>query len=189
MRRDDVPTGAVSGALGRTGGVLRRWTATANRAGDGLWVDLGLYALSAIFAAVTIHSNLAPHREWGSIAAVGYGLASGVVLVQLVRWSVYRQAPLLSRALLTVTAWIATAFVPLVIEAVQRGAGQAGRAQEEVLVIEDGGRRLLETGSPVPEPGGHRRPARPAAGLPALPAWHGRVRRAPRAGRADRLVE
>jgi hypothetical protein len=38
--------------------------------------------------------------------------------------------------------------VPLVVQAAQRAAGQAGRAQEEVLVIEDSARRLLGSGTP-----------------------------------------
>jgi hypothetical protein len=141
--RDGFPT-----AFGRTSTWLARLTATINAAADGLAVDLALYALSALFAIITVHSTLAPHREWGAIAAVGYATAAAVVLVQLAWWSVYRRALLGSRLLLTAAAWFATALLPLLVEAVQRAAGQSGRAQEEVGVIEEGGRRLVETGSP-----------------------------------------
>src|SRR5262245_19290591 len=145
-RRDHVPS--VGAALGRTGGTLRRWTETANRAADGLWVDLALYGLSTVFAAVTIGSKLAPHGEWGRIAVGAYAVATGAVVVQLVWWSVHRRPPLVTRALLTVAAWLATALLPLLVEAAQRSAGQTGRAQEEVTVIEAGGERLWHTGTP-----------------------------------------
>jgi hypothetical protein len=135
-------------ALGRTSTWLARGTDMINAAAGGLALDLALYALSALFAIVTVHSNLAPHREWGAIAAIGYATAAAVVLVQLAWWSVYRRALLGSRMLLTAAAWAATALLPLLVEAVQRAAGKSGRAQEEVGVIEQGGHRLVETGTP-----------------------------------------
>jgi hypothetical protein len=135
-------------------GRLRHATATANRAGGGLWLDVVLYAASALFAWWTVTSStLAPHRAWGAVATVGYAAATVVVLTQLAaRWAGPRSLRLWwgagARTVLAVTAWTATALLPLVIQAVQRAGGRADRAQEEVLVIEDGGRRLLETGSP-----------------------------------------
>jgi hypothetical protein len=119
-----------------------------NRAADGLWVDLGLYAFSTAFAAVTIGSTIESHREWGRIATGFYAVATAAVLVQLVWWSVHHTPPLASRAVVTVLAWVGTALVPLVVEAVQRAHGQIGRAQEEVIVIEGGGRRLIEAATP-----------------------------------------
>lgn len=40
------------------------------------------------------------------------------------------------------------ALVPMVVEAVQRAGGRTDRAQDEVLVVENAGIRLLHTGSP-----------------------------------------
>src|SRR5690606_30410120 len=53
-----------------------------------------------------------------------------------------------ARAWLALLARLTTALLPPVMPAVQRAGGAPGRAPEEVLVIEDGGRRLLETGTP-----------------------------------------
>jgi uncharacterized membrane protein YozB (DUF420 family) len=103
--------------------------------------DLGLYGLSALFALVTATSStLAPHRAWGAIAVFGYAAATlsvtALLLVQRGRTAVT------GRAILTALAWIATALVPLVIQAV------LGQAQEEVTVVERAGQRLLEAGTP-----------------------------------------
>ena len=120
------------------------------RFAPGLAVDLGLYLCSTIFAGVTaLAATLPPHAEWGRLAVVGYALATLAVLGQL---AAGHRAPTLTgtaaRAVLTVAAWAATTLLPLVTEAAQRAGGQAGRAQEEVLVVEHGGQRLLDTGSP-----------------------------------------
>ncbi len=97
-----------------------------------LAVDFALYALSALFAEVTAHtSTLAPHRSWGAIAFWGYLVAAPLVFLLRTK-----------RLELTVAAWLATAWVPMFVLA-WRGA-----AQEEVFVVEESGRRLLETGSP-----------------------------------------
>jgi hypothetical protein len=140
---------AVGAVLSRTGGAVRRWTTrarratgVANQAADGLWVDLGLYALSAVFAGFTIGSNLAPHREWARIAVGGYTVAAALVLLQLVWWTVHRRSPLIWRLVLTIAAWVGVCLAPLVVEAVH------GHAQEEVLTIQGGGDRLLHTGTP-----------------------------------------
>src|SRR6266542_553342 len=54
-----------------------------DRAAGGLAVDLGLYALSALFALLTATtSTLATHRAWGAIAVWGYAAAALAVLVQ-----------------------------------------------------------------------------------------------------------
>jgi Glycosyltransferase family 87 len=132
---------------------LRNATAVANRAGGGLWLDLILYLVSALFAQVTTSSTLLPHRAWGAVAVVGYTVGAVLVAIQLlartagpVRWRGVWGAG--SRTALTAWVWAATALLPLVIEAVQRAGGRIDRAQEEVLVTEEAGRRLLETGSP-----------------------------------------
>jgi hypothetical protein len=130
---------------GRDGLVTR-----ADRAGGGVVVDLGLYALSAGFAAWTaVASTLAPHRAWGAVAAIGYAVAAIVAAAQLVlgRPGSTLRAPAV-RAGLAVAAWVATTLVPLILQAWQRAGGRTDRAQEEVLVIEDGGGRWLETGTP-----------------------------------------
>jgi hypothetical protein len=116
------------------------WIRRADRAADGLAVDLGLYAVSALFAFATANSStLAPHRTWGAIAGVGYAVATCCALAQLLARGGPGQR---GRAALTVLAWAATALLPLVVEAVK------GQAQEEVLVVERAGQRLLDTGTP-----------------------------------------
>ncbi|WP_433619560.1 glycosyltransferase 87 family protein [Dactylosporangium sp. CA-139114] len=99
-------------------------------------LDAAFYALCAVFAAVTaLTSTLLPHRAWGQVAWIGY--AAGAVLVLLIaRW---RVIPLL---------FAATALLPLLIESIQRAAGRTDRAQEEVLVVERMGERLVHTGTP-----------------------------------------
>jgi hypothetical protein len=134
----------------RLTGALRR----ADRAADGLALDGALYAGSALFAwATALWSTLGPHRSWGAIAAVGYALATAAALAQvllrgkegvllngkaLIRRPSFHQA----RAVLAGVTFVAVAIVPLVVLAV------SGQAQDEVGVIQDGGQRLLDAGTP-----------------------------------------
>jgi Glycosyltransferase family 87 len=116
-----------------------------DQAAGGLAVDLGLYALSAVFAGVTAAtSTLLPHRAWGMVAVWGYTAATVAVVVQLL----IRAYGIRTRAALTWLTWAATALLPLVIQAVQRAGGRTDRAQEEVLVVEHAGQRLLDHGTP-----------------------------------------
>nr|WP_249713904.1 glycosyltransferase 87 family protein [Micromonospora sp. NBRC 107566] len=116
-----------------------------DRAGGGLATDLALYALSAVFALVTaVMSTLAPHRAWGSIAWYGYAAAALATLVPLA----LRRYDQRLRWVLTMLASAATVLVPLLLAAAQRAAGRADRAQEEVVVIERAGQRLLDHGTP-----------------------------------------
>ena len=112
-----------------------------------LALDLALYLLSAAFALVTaVTSTLAPHRAWGAIAWYGYAAAGLAVLAQLALPR--RLASVPARAVLTGSAWLATTILPLLVQAAQRAAGRTDRAQEEVLVTELAGERLLHTGTP-----------------------------------------
>ncbi|MFG3706855.1 glycosyltransferase 87 family protein [Micromonospora sp. NPDC047670] len=129
----------------------RGWRALDSAAG-GLALDLGLYAVSAAFAAITAAtSTLVPHRAWGGIAAVGYLLAALVAAGQLL---LRRRDPgssltgLRARWAVTGFAWFATALLPLAWQSVERADGRSDRAQEEVLVVEESGRRLVDTGTP-----------------------------------------
>lgn len=107
--------------------------------------DLALYALSAIFAGITaVTSTLVPHRAWGAVAVVGYTTAAGATVVQLFRGTTSTRA----RAAVTGFAFLTTALLPMVIQAIQRAGGRTDRAQEEVIVIERGGQRLLDHGTP-----------------------------------------
>lgn len=112
--------------------------------------DLLLAVASCGFAAVTAAaSTLAPHRAWGEIAMIGYAVASLVAIIQLVTGRVAAPASGTgARVIVTVAGFGAVGLIPLVIQAAQRAAGRADRAQEEVTVVEEAGRRLLETGSP-----------------------------------------
>lgn len=127
----------------------RSWRAVDTAAG-GLALDLGLYAVSAAFAAVTAAtSTLAPHRAWGDVAAVGYLAATLLVAAQLLT---RRRHPGLAgttaRAMVTGLTWVTTALLPLILQAGQRAAGRTDRAQEEVVVVEHAGSRLAEHGTP-----------------------------------------
>ncbi|MFF5172319.1 glycosyltransferase 87 family protein [Micromonospora sp. NPDC000089] len=131
------------------GRAARGWRAVDSAAG-GLALDLGLYAVSAAFAAITAGtSTLAPHRAWGGVAAYGYLLAALLVGGQLL---VRRRRPgwagTRARALVTGLTWVTTALLPLAVLAVARASGRTDRAQEEVLVVEHAGDRLAHTGTP-----------------------------------------
>ncbi|MEQ4300618.1 glycosyltransferase 87 family protein [Plantactinospora sp. B6F1] len=124
----------------------------ADRAAGGLAADLVLYLLSTGFAAITAAtSTLLPHRAWGSIAAAGYLLGTLAVLGQLLvrrHRPESRLAGTAARGGLTVAVWAATALLPLVRQAVERVGGRLDRAQEEVVVVENSGTRLLDHGTP-----------------------------------------
>ncbi|MGC4833597.1 glycosyltransferase 87 family protein [Micromonospora vinacea] len=131
----------------------RRWHwRTLDNSADGLAVDLGLYAVSAIFAAITaVTSTLLPHRAWGAVAAVGYLIATLTVIVQLLlrrRSPTSRLTGLPARWTVTGLAWAATTLLPLAWQSIDRAGGRTDRAQEEVLVVEQAGSRLLEHGTP-----------------------------------------
>lgn len=129
-----------------------RADAGAGRAASGLAVDFALYALAAIFAWLTAAtSSLAPHRAWGQVAVYGYAVAAAIVVFQSIARRRAATSPLVGtpgRTVLTALTWIATALLPVVLQSVQRAAGRADRAQEEVSVVERGATRLLEHGSP-----------------------------------------
>lgn len=102
-----------------------------------LLIDLVLYGLSAVFAWITgTASTLGPHRGWGEIAVWGYAAA---FIITGFYFLGYQSKP---RLVLTVATWIAVAWLPLVVLA------RMDRYQEEVFVVEESARRLLESGSP-----------------------------------------
>lgn len=128
-----------------------RWAAIDGFAG-GLAVDLSLYGLSAVFAIITAdYSTLAPHRAWGATAAIGYAVAALAVIGQLIgqraKPGTWWTGP---AGRWTVLGWtaIVTVLAPLLQQAAQRAAGRTDRAQEEVVVVEQGAARLLEYGTP-----------------------------------------
>ncbi|MGW3601803.1 glycosyltransferase 87 family protein [Micromonospora sp. NPDC005161] len=129
----------------------RRWR-TLDTAAGGLALDLGLYAVSAVFAAITaVTSTLLPHRAWGAVATVGYLIATLAVVVQLHlrrRGSASRLVGLPARWAVTGFVWASTALLPVLWQSVERATGRTDRAQEEVLVVEQAGARLLEHGTP-----------------------------------------
>ncbi|WP_433315253.1 glycosyltransferase 87 family protein [Micromonospora chersina] len=135
----------------RTTPATRRWQAV-DTAGGGLPLDLGLYAVSAVFAAVTAAtSTLLPHRAWGTLATIGYALAALAAAGQLLarrRRPGTSLAGLPTRWAVTGFAWATTALLPVVAQSIQRAAGRTDRAQEEVVVVEHAGARLAEHGTP-----------------------------------------
>ncbi|MGK5737742.1 glycosyltransferase family 87 protein [Micromonospora sp. URMC 103] len=129
----------------------RSWRAVDAAAG-GLALDLLLYAVSAGFAAITAYtSTLLPHRAWGGTAAIGYLVAALAVTAQLL---IHRRDPrsplagLPARWAVTAFAWATATLLPLVRQSVERATGRTDRAQEEVLVVEHAGTRLVEHGTP-----------------------------------------
>src|SRR6185503_2098620 len=93
---------------------LRRSGVAADRAGGGLWLDLALYGLSAVFAFVTaVTSTLVPHRAWGTVAIFGYALATLCCLLQL---AVSRLATAGVRVAVAAVTWVTAALLPLVIQ-------------------------------------------------------------------------
>ncbi|GAA4678257.1 glycosyltransferase 87 family protein [Phytohabitans rumicis] len=116
-----------------------------------LAADLALYGLSAAFAVITAYtSTLLPHRAWGAVAASGYAIAALAVGTQLLTG---RTPSTRERTVLAGFAFVTTALLPMVVQAVQRAGGRTDRAQEEVIVIEHGGQRLLDHGTPYLEGG------------------------------------
>ncbi|MQM28147.1 glycosyltransferase 87 family protein [Glycomyces albidus] len=110
-----------------------------------LFIDLAFYAAAAVFAGATaLWTTLEPHSQWGAVAFGGYlpaAICAGVLLTQT--GTVWR-----GRALVAAGTAAAVTAIPLVFMAVDRASGVTGRAQEEVLVVESSGERLLDTGSP-----------------------------------------
>ncbi|WP_307872775.1 glycosyltransferase 87 family protein [Paractinoplanes ovalisporus] len=141
-----------------------RFFARVDEAAGGYAVDLTLYGLSAVFALVTaLTSTLLPHRAWGSIAVWAYADAFLLAVLQFMAYRFLRDRPdktggpwrLLrrlvgngGRSALTWFTWATAALLPLVVQAVQRADGRTDRAQEEVLVVEHMGERLLNDGTP-----------------------------------------
>ncbi|MDY7089089.1 MAG: glycosyltransferase 87 family protein [Actinomycetota bacterium] len=143
---------------------MGRLLARVDHAAGGYAADLALYALSAAFALVTaLSSTLLPHRAWGSVAVWAYADAFLLVFLQFLGYRLvrdrleatsrpWRLLRLLvgngARATLTWLTWAGAALLPLVIQSVQRANGRTDRAQEEVLVVERMGERLLNDGTP-----------------------------------------
>src|SRR5262249_15449403 len=124
---------------------MDRWWSRVDGAAGGLALDVALYALSTMFAAATaFNRTLPPHGAWGRIAVWGYAGATVAATLQMSM----RRTGARGRALITGAAFLATAVVPLLVEAVQRAGGRTDRAQDEVLVIEAGGVRLWHSGTP-----------------------------------------
>lgn len=147
---------------------------------DPLYLDLALYGLAAAFAVYTaLASSLPAHRFWGAVVLGGYIPAALLTIMFLTRYA----APVRNRLTVAIGCGIAVTAFPLLAEAIQRAQGTAGRAQEEVLVIEDSGVRLWETGNPylttpeiaaLADPISGYNPYQPGMSLFGLPrAWFG----------------
>lgn len=164
--RPAVPRALQGGESVQVSRVGRFFTRVDQAAG-GYAVDLALYALSAAFALVTaLSSTLLPHRAWGEIAVWAYSAAFLVATLQFLGHRLTRRRVAEAgrrawhwrfvgavfgnggRAAVTWSTWAAAALLPLVVEAIQRADGRTGRAQEEVLVVEHMGQRLLNDGTP-----------------------------------------
>ncbi|MGK5679873.1 glycosyltransferase 87 family protein [Actinoplanes sp. URMC 104] len=137
-------------------GRVGRFFARVDQAGGGYPVDLVLYGLSTVFALITaLSSTLMPHRAWGSVAVWAYAIAFVLSAVQFAGYRIAGARPIASvvfgtagRAALTWLTWAGAALLPLVMLAVERAGGRTDRAQEEVLVVERMGERLVNDGTP-----------------------------------------
>ncbi|MEV0325003.1 glycosyltransferase family 87 protein [Micromonospora echinospora] len=125
---------------------------TIDGAAGGLPLDLGLYAASAAFAGITAAtSTLPPHRAWGAVAGIGYLVAALLAAGQLLARRRRPDSPLAgttARSAITALTWTTTALLPLAWQSAQRSAGRTDRAQEEVVVVEHSGARLIHDGTP-----------------------------------------
>lgn len=141
-----------------------------------LFIDLAFYTAAALFAGATaLWTTLEPHSQWGAVAFGGYLPAAIYVAVLLTQTgTVWR-----GRALVAAGTAVAVTAMPLAFMAVDRANGVAGRAQEEVLVVESSGARLLDTGSPylhadaiaaLPEPLLGYNPYQPGMAVFGVPA-------------------
>jgi hypothetical protein len=141
-----------------------------------LIIDLAFYGVAALFAGATaLWTTLDSHAQWGAIAFGGYlpaAICAAILLAQ--PGPVWRR-----RAFVAVGASLAVTAIPLVFMAIDRAAGISGRAQEEVLVVEASGARLLDTGSPylhadviaaLPEPLLGYNPYQPGMAVFGIPA-------------------
>ncbi|MDA1386405.1 MULTISPECIES: glycosyltransferase 87 family protein [Glycomyces] len=141
-----------------------------------LIIDLAFYGVAALFAGATaLWTTLDSHAQWGAIAFGGYlpaAICAAILLAQ--PGPVWRR-----RAFVAVGAALAVTAIPLVFMAIDRAAGISGRAQEEVLVVEASGARLLDTGSPylhadaiaaLPEPLLGYNPYQPGMAVFGIPA-------------------
>ncbi|WP_460498956.1 glycosyltransferase 87 family protein [Glycomyces tarimensis] len=98
-----------------------------------------------MFAGATaLWTTLVPHEHWGAIAFGGYAPAAFVIAILLMQPGATWRA----RAIVAAATAAAVVAIPMAAQAAERATGTSGRAQEEVLVVEASGQRLLETGSP-----------------------------------------
>ncbi|MFC5749413.1 glycosyltransferase 87 family protein [Actinomadura rugatobispora] len=114
---------------------LRHLPAPVRGRGRGSFaVQPALYAGFAVFAAVTAAvTGLAPHRAWGGLAAVAYGLGA---LAALAPWGRRHRARVAAGVLASAV------LVPLAVLVA------TGQAQPEVGVVQRSGAHLLEHGTP-----------------------------------------
>jgi len=129
--------------------IQRGWDRLHQAAG-GLPLDLGLYLVGCLFAAITASgSTLAPHRAWGAVAAIAYGLAALTSVGQLLT---RRRFPQLTdakaRSVVAALTAVGVTAIPLIGQAISRANGRTDRAQEEVIVVENAAQRLLDHGTP-----------------------------------------
>jgi hypothetical protein len=141
-----------------------------------LIIDLAFYGVAALFAGATaLWTTLDSHAQWGAIAFGGYLPAAVCAAILLTQpGAVWRR-----RALIAVGTALAVTAMPMAFMAVDRANGTSGRAQEEVLVVEASGARLLDTGSPylhadaiaaLPEPLLGYNPYQPGMAVFGVPA-------------------
>ena len=112
----------------------------------GWFLDAGLYALSAAFAAATATLAAIPlQREWGRIALPTYLVATSLAIVAgAVARSGQRQ-----RVVLAIAVFAGAAVAPMIIAVGARAATHPStHAQSEVIVIEEGAHALFRGDDP-----------------------------------------
>ncbi len=123
---------AVWGYLAATLVTLMQLIAYRRRASAGA-LSAGALSAGGTAAGATATSPTAPGATAPGALSPKPGAADPPIRFR--RWSAW-------------ACWVAVALVPLIVEAVQRAGGRTDRAQDEVLVVEQMGERLLHTGTP-----------------------------------------
>jgi hypothetical protein len=114
--------------------------------------DVTVYAISAVFAAITaVVVGIPLYRQWGQLAVGPYGLATAICA-----WAAWRQrgrAAIRRRRALRMVAFavaiVGATIVPLCLEVVWASEGNAAQhVQPEVLVVERAGIRAAHGQNP-----------------------------------------
>ncbi len=150
---------SIAGGSSVWGRARGRYRAISPETGDAI-----LYALSALFALVTIAgSSLALYRQWAELA-IGpfiFGTVASVILAAMGRRRAHRTGPpvrapgrrqWVGRIAIATVVFAGATAIPLGLEILWRSDGDPGsHVQPEVTVIERGGQQIFKGKDPYHE--------------------------------------